>query len=140
MSVYLLQSSYTPNANYLAQLHLTVALAIPNAKLECTISLYSQTLSALSVLLPPLGDTSGLDPLESISRISPRMISHHTNYHACVMLLHSLKAKDGDMRARSKMIESARALAELCPLIQGKRGLKPIHASLLLAVRVFLCR
>lgn len=54
------------------------------------------------------------------------------------MLLHSLKAKIGDMRARGKMIESARALAELCPLIQGMRGLKPIHASLLLAVRVFL--
>lgn len=51
------------------------------------------------------------------------------------MLLYSLTAKT-DLRARKKVVEAAKALARLGPLLKGKKGLKLIHASLLLMVNI----
>lgn len=61
------------------------------------------------------------------------VIYRHTIHHGCMMLLYSLKAKS-DLMAREKVIQAATALAQFGVLVRGKRGLKPVHASLMLMV------
>lgn len=103
------------------------------AELEAQVIVLSQALTSHSMHLPSLLDTWGLEPFESISRINPIMIFGHINYYGCAMLLYSLTAKK-DLRARAKVVDAARALAELCPQLRGERGIRRVHGSLLLIV------
>lgn len=68
-----------------------------------------------------------------MGKLSPMVVYGYIHHHGCVMLLYGLKANT-DMRARAKVIGAARTLAELGLLIKGKKGLKRMHASLLLMV------
>lgn len=96
-------------------------------------SIYAQALDIHAGSLPPQSDTWGIQEGETLGRLNPVVIYRHMNYHGCVMLLYSLKAKT-DVRARKKVAGAARTLAKLGPSLKGKRGLKLIHASLLLMV------
>lgn len=96
-------------------------------------SIYAQALDILTSSLPPRLDTWGIELGETLGKLNPVVIYRHMNYRACVMLLYSLRAKT-DAGAQKKVIGAARALAELGPLMKGKRGLRPIHASPLLMV------
>lgn len=82
-------------------------------------------------------DAWGLDELEMMGKITPHIIFHHINHHGCVMLLYTLTART-DMEARAKVIGAARTLAEFAPKIRGKRGLKRVHASLVLMVSLYV--
>lgn len=106
---------------------------LPAAELAARFQIYSEALNRQRTSLPPWLDRWGVHPAETVSQLSPVVISRHMNHHGCVMLLYSLKAKN-DMKAREKLVESARALAELGRIVRGKRGLKRMHASLLLMV------
>lgn len=108
------------------------------AEMTALVSIYARVLETLSGSLPSHLDPWGIEQ-GTFGTFSPVVIYRHINHHGCVMLLYSLTAKT-DFKAREKVIAAARALAELGPLIRGERGLKPIHASLLLMVnRGCLC-
>lgn len=96
-------------------------------------SIYAQALEKLSGYLPSQFDPWGVDPAATFGQVNPVGIYRHIHHQACVMLLYSLTAKT-DYRAREKVVGAAKALAEFAPLIRGKRGLKPLHASLFLMV------
>lgn len=106
------------------------------AELDVQFSIYSQTLDVIGASVPPLLDTWGLDESETLGKLNHVIIYGHIHHHGCVMLLYSLKAKT-DMRARAKVIGAARTLAELGLFMRGKKGLKRLHASLLLMVSIF---
>lgn len=106
--------------------------------LEAQIAIFGQALASHHLALSPLFDSWGLDSSEFVSRLNPMMIFGHVNYHGCVMLLYSLTARE-DMHARSKVIDSARALAEMCPQIRGLKGIRRVHGSFILIVCEISC-
>lgn len=110
---------------------LTSGLSPP--ELAALVSIYARALDTMSGSLPVPLDPWGVEQAGTLGALSPIMIYRHVSHHGCAMLLYSLTAKT-DLNARKKAVGAAKALAELGTSIRGKRGLKPIHASLLLMV------
>lgn len=92
-------------------------------------------LVAFESILPPLDDPWGIEPFESLSLINPRLIITHTTYHGSRLILHSLRAKE-DPSSRLKVFAAAQSLVGLCSQLRGARGLRRVHAPLILLVSV----
>lgn len=90
-------------------------------------------LVAFESILPPLDDPWGIEPFESLSLINPHLIIAHTTYHGSRLILHSLRAKE-DLSSRLKVLAAAESLVALCSQLRGARGLRRVHAPLILLV------
>lgn len=79
--------------------------------------------------LPPFSDTRGIKPYEAVSIFNPHILLAHTTHHGSVLLLHGLMAGE-DAEARAKVMESAKALADICSRIRGERGIRRVQGFL----------
>ena len=79
--------------------------------------------------LPPFSDTRGIKPYEAVSIFNPHILLAHTTHHGSVLLLHGLMAGENP-EARAKVIESAKALADICWRIRGGRGIRRVQGFL----------
>ena len=87
--------------------------------------------------LPPFSDTRGIKPYEAVSIFNPHILLAHTTHHGSVLLLHGLMAGE-DAEARAKVMESAKALADICSRIRGERGIRRVQGFLVPVVS-FAC-
>lgn len=98
---------------------------------------YNTLKSALMIFhssLPPFSDTRGIKPFEAVSIFNPHILLAHTTHHGSVLILHGLMAST-DPEARAMVMESAKALADICSRVRGGRGIRRVQGFLVPVVR-----
>lgn len=99
--------------------------------------LLKHELKSYHASLPPLSDTRGIKPFEAVSIFNPHILLAHTTHHGSVLLLHGLMTGE-DPEARAMVIESAKALADICSKVRGGRGIRRVQGFLVPVVRPFM--
>lgn len=107
---------------------------------RCEYHTLNYALQSFHASLPPLSDTRGIKRYEAVSIFNPHILLAHTTFHGSALLLHGLMAAE-DPEAQAKVIESAKALADICSRIRGERGIRRVQGFLVPVVRIisFLC-